>query len=181
MSRPSKRAAATLRLQQRQALGLRFRLTGASLAECVEAMRQEIPDLPAWYDPSCLWKDLQRAMESRFPDMDANREAYRALEVARCDELQSRYYAQALQGNTKALEATLRLMAHRSRLLGLDQTRDAQIDPKMVEEFAKFVRALNDAISFICPGEMAARVFLEMEKRTRALALLSAPQEVAPD
>jgi hypothetical protein len=45
------------------------------------------------------------------------------LELLRLDQLQSRLYADAINGDLRALESCLRIMDQRARLLGLYQTK----------------------------------------------------------
>ena len=63
------------------------------------------------------WRAVQRALRDRaFEAVDE----YREMELSRLDALQSACWEHALDGDLRAVEAVLRVMQQRARLLGLD-------------------------------------------------------------
>ncbi len=64
------------------------------------------------------WRAVQRALRDRtFEAVDQ----YREMELSRLDALHSACWGQALAGDLRAVEAVLRVMQQRARLLGLDE------------------------------------------------------------
>lgn len=73
-------------------------------------------------------KDVSRALEATRQASDDAAEDLRLVESARLDRLQAAVWAQALHGDVKAVDAVLRVMERRARLLGLDAP--AKIDQR---------------------------------------------------
>lgn len=53
--------------------------------------------------------------------LEASKEAAKALELARLDDLQKTYYEDARSGDKAALDAVLKIMQHRAKLQQMDQ------------------------------------------------------------
>ncbi len=66
------------------------------------------------------WQDVQKALRALAALEQASAEEYRALELARLDNLQAAHWRMAMQGNIKSTQIVLRIMERRARLLGLD-------------------------------------------------------------
>jgi hypothetical protein len=76
-------------------------------------------------------KDVRRALEEYRAEETAAIEAWRELEGQRLDRLQAAAWSAAAKGDLKAIETVLKVMAQRSKLLGLEaekQRNDADID-----------------------------------------------------
>lgn len=82
--------------------------------------------------------DVVRGYRAYMQDIVAEyslteREHIVAMELARLDEMMMPFYAQGTEGDKEGAEVTLKIMAHRAKLLRLDQptpeelTRNAQI------------------------------------------------------
>ena len=72
---------------------------------------------------------------------------HRALELARLDALQASYWAEAVDGDTKAAAVALRCIEARSKLLGLDQPAKASAGPASITApgfEAEYVAALEE-------------------------------------
>ena len=67
---------------------------------------------------SGAYKALWKAVDSRVAEAV---DEHRALEIARLDALQLAVWDHAMAGDVKALNAVLRIIEQRSRLLGLDK------------------------------------------------------------
>ena len=75
--------------------------------------------------------DVRRALEEYRAEESAAVEAWRELEGQRLDRLQAAAWSAAVKGDLKAIETVLKVMAQRSKLLGLEaekQRNDADID-----------------------------------------------------
>lgn len=76
-------------------------------------------------------KDVRRALEEYRAEESAAVEAWRELEGQRLNRLQAAAWSAAVKGDLKAIETVLKVMAQRSKLLGLEaekQRNDADID-----------------------------------------------------
>ncbi len=78
----------------------------------------EIASAVGYANRGTAWRTVQRALQDRtFHAVDE----YREVELARLDALQSACWDAALAGDLRAVEAVLRVMQQRARLLGLDE------------------------------------------------------------
>lgn len=92
-------------------------------AKVVEAMAdgatyQEAAEQAGYATRSGAYKALWKAVDSRVAEAV---DEHRALEIARLDALQLAVWDHAMAGDVKALNAVLRIIEQRSRLLGLDK------------------------------------------------------------
>jgi hypothetical protein len=111
-SRPgtSKRSARTIRARQRQQQVLQLRLAGLSYPKIAEAVH---------VSSSQVERDLIAAMA------DITREPAEAvfrMEMERLDAMTTAHFVPACQGNIASTHALLRIMEHRSRLMGWDKS-----------------------------------------------------------
>lgn len=106
----SKAQRAATAQRRRQAIALR--LAGADL--------QTIADRLGYAGRAAVCVDLRRAHDVALADASHDLETWRALELARLDRLQAAVWADALAGNVRAVDAAVRIIDRRCRLLGLD-------------------------------------------------------------
>jgi hypothetical protein len=93
----------------RRARAVELALTGMPYDEIAAAV--------GYANRGTAWRTVQRALRDRtFKAVDE----YREMELSRLDALQSACWEQALTGELRAVEAVLKVMHQRSRLLGLD-------------------------------------------------------------
>lgn len=93
----------------RRARAVELALTGMPYDEIAAAV--------GYANRGTAWRTVQRALRDRtFKAVDE----YREMELSRLDALQSACWEQALAGELRAVDAVLRVMHQRSRLLGLD-------------------------------------------------------------
>jgi hypothetical protein len=75
--------------------------------------------------PSGAYKAYQRAAERLIRP---NLEEYRDMEIDRLDRLQAGVWQSAAQGNVKSIDAVLRIINTRARLLGLEAPQKIQAE-----------------------------------------------------
>jgi hypothetical protein len=97
-----------IKLQQRRAAALEYRLQGHAYHRIAKALSCH---------PSTAHDYVVKAMRDMIPAETAQ-EVLR-MELQRLDAMQSAVFADAANGDTAAIEITLRIMAHRDKLLGL--------------------------------------------------------------
>jgi hypothetical protein len=74
--------------------------------------------------------EVATLLEERF-NYDAGyltaseRESILALELARCDRLQAACWEEAMLGDPKAIDSSIKVMTHRAKLLGLEKVDPA--------------------------------------------------------
>lgn len=94
----------------RRARAVELALTGMPYDEIAAAV--------GYANRGTAWRTVQRALRDRtFKAVDE----YREIELNRLDALQSACWERALAGELRAVEAVLRVMEQRSRLLGLGE------------------------------------------------------------
>jgi hypothetical protein len=87
------------------------RVAGASILELAHRMGVTIEDAR---------RLIKEAYEAVSEDLRENINLNRQLDLERIDHLISSHYAQALGGNAKAADVVLKLLAHRSKLTGIE-------------------------------------------------------------
>ncbi|WP_433242552.1 hypothetical protein [Actinomadura nitritigenes] len=91
-------------------------------------------------------KDVTRALEERRADLDKTAEELRAVEVSRLDRLQAAVWALAVQGEPTAMNAVLRIIDRRIRLLGLDAPRRTEVTVQQIDSRdAELIEMINEA------------------------------------
>lgn len=96
--------------QFRKARSVELALAGASY--------DDIATEVGYANRGTAWKTVQKALKDR--EVNAVDE-YRELELARLDALQASLWANAIAGDIKAVNACIKIIEQRTRLLGLDQ------------------------------------------------------------
>ncbi|TQF04770.1 hypothetical protein E6W39_24255 [Kitasatospora acidiphila] len=81
---------------------------------------QEIADLLGYDSKGTACNDVRRALQKAVQALAVPMEEYRQLELDRLDKMQDALWPKVLEGDTKAVDTTLRLMDRRAKLLGLD-------------------------------------------------------------
>lgn len=93
--------------------------------------------------------DIHRALERGLKEQAAGVEIMREIEAARLDRLQAAFWLPATQGDAKAAEVVLKILARRAKFAGLDEATRVevvtidQIDAQIAELRARL--ALNDS------------------------------------
>ena len=95
-----------------------------------------------------------------------NLEQVRSLELDRLDSLQQGLWPEAFRGNTKSVEAFLKVMAHRARILGLDAN-----DAKRADAVAEYGATLEKA--FVALTTVISGIGLTSEQEEMASGLLA--------
>jgi hypothetical protein len=108
---PANRAQQTVTAERRRA-AVQLRISGKSW--------QEIADLLGYSSKGAACTDVRRALESAVKKLSIPLEAHRQLELDRLDAMQNALWADVLDGDTKAIDTSLKLMDRRAKLLGLD-------------------------------------------------------------
>ncbi|MEZ0066692.1 hypothetical protein ABIA32_002704 [Streptacidiphilus sp. MAP12-20] len=81
---------------------------------------QQIADQLEYSSKGAACTDVRRALEKAVEKLAIPLEAHRQLELDRLDAIQNALWDKVLDGDTKAIDTTLRLMDRRAKLLGLD-------------------------------------------------------------
>lgn len=71
-------------------------------------------------DRGAACKDVTRALEKHVVDEGLAVEVWRELELGRLDSLQQSIWPKAMDGDPRAIEAALKILDRRAKLLGLD-------------------------------------------------------------
>lgn len=108
-----------IEIDERQIAALNLRRAGATY--------QQIADECGFAGPSGAYDAVRSALnKARSEPADDLRE----LELSRLDEMQTGLWEGAISGDSDAVNAVLRLMGHRARLLGLER-RESPIKTKL--------------------------------------------------
>lgn len=108
---------------KRRADAIRLRLAGVDF--------ETIADRLGYASRQHASKDVCRALDAFRAEEEGAVETWRELEGQRLDRLQAAAWSAAAKGDLKAIETVLKVMAQRSKLLGLEaekQRNDADID-----------------------------------------------------
>lgn len=97
---------------ERRAKAIRLKIGGATYTEIAEAL--------GYSSRSAAHMDVKRSLEKHVIEEGLAIEAWRELELARLDTLQQAIWDKAMSGDTRAIEAALKILDRRSKLLGLD-------------------------------------------------------------
>ncbi len=126
-------------IEVRNAQAISMALAGASYDDIAQAL--------GYANRSGAWKAVNSALRARTAE---GVDDYRALEMSRLDALQSSLWADAMSGNVAAVQACLKIVGTRIKLLGLelpprleDETRTVVVTS---DDFARTMKriALND-------------------------------------
>ena len=146
LNTPRRRAAAAEREQreaerlERRTKCMKMRLEGHDFehiaAECGYGSRQ------------AAWDDYHRALDAVAAENEATTDQARRVELARLDKLQTIAWARTGADDPgvvlKAVETVLKISAHRSRMLGLDQPVKHEISFDAVEARITELQAFID-------------------------------------
>jgi hypothetical protein len=81
---------------------------------------QEIADLLGYDSKGTACGDVRRALQKAVEKLAVPMEEYRQLELDRLDKMQDALWPKVLEGDTRTVDTSLRLMDRRAKLLGLD-------------------------------------------------------------
>lgn len=81
---------------------------------------REIADTLGYDSRATAYGDVMRGLQKAVAELSIPLEEYRQLELDRLDAMQDALWVKVLDGDTKAIDTTLRLMDRRAKLLGLD-------------------------------------------------------------
>lgn len=122
----SKAQKAATAARRTQAIALR--LAGADWTTIATALQ--------YADRGAACKDVTRALEKYVAEQRVGLAELRELEVQRLDRLQRGLWSEAVSGNPKAIDAVLRIIDRRAKLLGLDAPVKVQTDGVVRYEIA---------------------------------------------
>jgi hypothetical protein len=108
----NRREAHQVPLTERRRSAVQLRIQGKSW--------QEIADLLGYDSKGTACGDVRRALQKAVADLAVPLEEYRQLELDRLDAMQDALWGKVLEGDTRAIDTSLRLMDRRAKLLGLD-------------------------------------------------------------
>jgi hypothetical protein len=108
---PANRAQQTVTAERRRA-AVQLKIAGHTW--------QEIANALDYSSKGAACTDVRRALENAVKKLSIPLEAHRQLEMDRLDAMQNALWDKVLEGDTKAIDTSLRLMDRRAKLLGLD-------------------------------------------------------------
>lgn len=130
-------AVVSLTLKQAQALDLR--LQGCGYKEIAERMDTVL---------SAAFKYVDDALSVLKDVVSEKAEALRSMELQRLDRMQAAVYRRAVnQGNPAAINAVLKIMERRAKLMGLDEASKTQIDTPNGQPLVTGIQVM-----FVAPG-----------------------------
>lgn len=97
---------------ERRAKAIRMKIDGATYTQIAEAL--------GYASRSAAHMDVKRSLERHVVEEGLAIEAWRELELARLDTLQQAIWPKAMSGDPRAIEAALKILDRRAKLLGLD-------------------------------------------------------------
>lgn len=104
---------------KRRAQAIALRLAGMDFDTIAERLR--------YANRGAASKDIHRALEANRIEERQQVETLREVEGQRLDRLQAAVWAKAIKGDLKAVETVLKVIAHRTRLYGLDAPVKAEV------------------------------------------------------
>lgn len=109
---------------------------------------QTIADACGYGSRQAAWDDYHRALDAVTAENEATTDQARRVELARLDKLQTLAWARTGSEDPgivlKAIETVLKISAHRSRMLGLDQPIQHEISFDAVEARITELQAFID-------------------------------------
>ena len=151
MSASKAQQAATAK---RRAQAIALRLAGTDFDTIAERLQ--------YANRGAASKDIWRAVEANRIEEAQAVETLRDVEGQRLDRLQAAVWAQALEGDLKAVETVLKVIAQRARLFGLDAPIRAEVSGPgggAVQLATSSLEELNQLISIA--GQTSADVDTE--------------------
>lgn len=94
---------------------------------------QAIADQLGYADRASAYKDIERALQKALKEEAQEVSALRTLTVQRYDRLQAAYWPKALQGDVKAAEVVLKILAQRSKIEGTEAPARLAVDAQVTE------------------------------------------------
>ena len=94
-------------------------------------------------------QDIQSVLATLVAETKDSAQEVLALELARLDDIQVNVYLEALQGNERAIGTVLKIMERRAKLLGLDITRNLNINMTADEISNMSDEELHDLITTV--------------------------------
>ncbi len=111
-----------LETAERRAFVLRLRKQGKTYVDIAQATIEEFgaERLPAGFDDRYAWKDVARELDRLRNEIADSVDDVVELEVQRLDAIFDKLWPKVENGDEKAVNAALRVMERRAKLLGLD-------------------------------------------------------------
>jgi hypothetical protein len=106
---------------------------------------QSIADKLGYASRGAACTDVDRAYKTIKTELDETVHVHRVLESARLDRLQVGVWTKALAGDVRAVDAVLRIMTRRAKLLGLDGAGAA--DASSPDELTKMLDQLLEDVA----------------------------------
>lgn len=114
-------------IEQRRARVLELRVSGLSLTQIAEVIKNDYGEFVGVYGKNSVHDDLMAILNRSVKMSDELGRAYRELELEKLDGLWMAMYSKALQGNEKAAMVCLRIIERRSKFLGLDAPSQVKV------------------------------------------------------
>lgn len=134
----------TSQAKQRQLHALQLRRAGLTY--------QAIADRLGYRSKHGAWKAVQKALDTARHDLAHE---VLQLELLRLDQLTASAYPAAITGNLHAIDAVLKIMDRRTRLLGLDRPRAGQHEQDGIDLLKSLSKQLTNIPDTYEPEENA--------------------------
>jgi hypothetical protein len=127
--------------EERRKNAVALRLAGAAW--------QAIADQLGYASRGAACEDVRRAMALSRAELAQSANELRETELSRLDRLQAALWTKAINGDVKAVDAALKIIDRRIRLLGLDAPQ--QVEVFTVDAVTARIRALADELGVPVP------------------------------
>lgn len=126
----NKQAAQQVETQERRALTLKLRKSGATYEQIARAVIEKygVENLPRGYDSRYTYKDVARELQRLKNLVNGLAVDVKELELQRLDRMLMGVWQQAISGDLGAIKTVLRIMDRRAKLVGLDSAQKLEID-----------------------------------------------------
>lgn len=134
---------------QRRTKAINLRLTGMDWTTIAEQL--------GYADRGAACKDVTRALERHVAEEGQAVEVWRELELGRLDSLQQSVWPKAMDGDPRAIEAALKILDRRAKLLGLDSAIKLEVlTVDAIDAQLQLLEAqLRDSAAFADPAGQA--------------------------
>lgn len=147
---PNHTADDLLATARRRERVLELRKKGLTQREIADRLRDEFGEvaLPSGWDSRYVAKDIKRELQKVRSDVEEAATDVRTMELRRLDEMLRGLWPDATGGDTEAVNAVLRVMKRRAKMLGIDEPEEFAQVVELVdsEEYRKARRAIMQAL-----------------------------------
>jgi hypothetical protein len=139
-----KSSSKNLQIGKRRSQAVKLRSTGATLEMVAAAIAKEF-DLPK-YGKVQAFRDIDFGLKELNTECRHNAEEYRRQALERLEEMLFRLQPKIKIGETKSIDAAVRIIDRQSKLLGLDAPIQIQVEELVDQELHLLVQGLQNLL-----------------------------------